>query len=63
MKINMLRIKKFAKLEITVITREYRGAAHGISNLKFSIPEIIHIVFITDLTVIIIYHKGVSRRI
>ena len=35
-------------------TGEYRGAAHGISNLKYSLAKKIPIAFIMDLTMIII---------
>ena len=33
---------------------EYRGAAYNICNLKYSVPKKIHIVFIMDLTMVII---------
>ena len=35
-------------------TTEYRGAVHSICNLKYSVPKKILVVFIMDLTMIII---------
>ena len=47
LKINMLKIKNIVKLFINHChyTREYRGAAHSICNLKYSVPNKIIIVF------------------
>ena len=45
MKINIWKIKTIIKLEINVIRGEYRGAAHTICNLKYSVPKTTAIVF------------------
>ena len=49
LKINMWKIKNIVKLEIIVIIQEnigeYRGDAHSICNLKYSVPKNIPIIF------------------
>ena len=50
-----LKNKKYRKVrDHCHYTGEYRGTAHSICNLKYSVPKIISIVFIMDLTIIII---------
>ena len=44
-KINMLKIKNIVKLGAIVIIQEYRGAAHNICDLKYSVLKGISIVF------------------
>ena len=45
LKINMLKIRNIVKLRTVVYTGEYRGAAHSICNLNYSVPKKIAIVF------------------
>ena len=45
LKINMLKIRNIVKLGTVVYTGEYRGAAHSICNLNYSVPKKIAIVF------------------
>ena len=46
LKINMLKIKKYYKVrDHCHYTGEYRGAAHRMCNLKYSVPKEIPIVF------------------
>ena len=46
LKINMLKIKKYRKVrDHHQYTRQHRGAAQSISNLKNSVPKEISIVF------------------
>ena len=46
LKIKMIKIKKKCKVrDYGHYTEEYRGAAHNISNLKYSIPKKISKVF------------------
>ena len=53
MKRNMLKDKKYCKVR-DHYAGEYRGAAHSICNLKCSVLKKMYIVFIMDLTTIII---------
>ena len=46
LKINIWKIKKYCKVrDHCHYTGEYRGAAHSICNLKYSVPKKIPIVF------------------
>ena len=45
LKINMLKIRNIVKLRTVVYTGEYRGDAHSICNLNYSVPKKIAIVF------------------
>ena len=50
-----LKDKKYCKVrDNCYYSGEYRGAAYNICNLKYSVPKKIHIVFIMDLTMVII---------
>ena len=54
LKRHMLKIKKYFKVR-DHYTGEYRGAAHSICNLKYSVPKEIPIAFTTlDLAMITI---------
>ena len=44
MNVNALMIKISVKLKTTVIILVYRGAAHRICNLKYSISKVAHVV-------------------
>ena len=55
LKINILQIKIIVKAKDHChFRREYRGAAHSIRNLKYSLPKEIPIIFTMDLIMIII---------
>ena len=60
-----LKDKKYLKVrDHCHYTREYRGAAHSICNLKYSVPKKITIVFHNGSNYgYHFYHKGVSWRI
>ena len=46
--------KKYRKVrDYCHYTREYRGAAHSICNLKYGVPKKFPILFILDLTMIL----------
>ena len=60
MKIN----KKYCKVrDHCHYTGEYRGSAHSICNLKYSVHKRIPIVFHDGSNGLSFYHKRVSRRI
>ena len=46
LEINIWKTKKYCKVrDHCHYTGEYRGAAHSMCNLKYSVPERIHLVF------------------
>ena len=49
-----MKVKKYRKVRDHRHTEEYGDAAHGIRNLKYSVPKKDHILFIMDVTMIII---------